>query len=214
VWHEILRIISGEYGGRSIKAPAGRNTRPTAQMAREALFGIIAGRVPGAVFLDLFSGSGAVGIEAMSRGASAAVFADSDQACCRIAQENLAGLCPERKPNAAVVRADAMDARALRRKIALGMRLVGAGEIGIAFADPPYALKGIERLPGIIASLGAFSDDGVIVVEHSRQTSLPDSAAADSGPGAGSADGARARAFAKFDVRCYGQAAFTFYRRA
>ena len=85
----MIRIIAGSARGRYIAAPPGQGTRPTGSMAREALFSILALRLPGARVLDLFAGSGAFGIEALSRGAREACLVDNHRGCCRIIRENL-----------------------------------------------------------------------------------------------------------------------------
>ena len=83
-----MRVVAGEYGGRRLQAPRGRDTRPTADRVREALFSIL-GDVRGARVLDLFAGSGALGIEALSRGAESAVFVERDHAAVAAIRRNL-----------------------------------------------------------------------------------------------------------------------------
>src|SRR5215831_5513761 len=101
-----MRVIAGRLGGRRLKAPGGTRTRPTAERVREAVFAML-DDVAGARVLDLFAGSGALGIEALSRGAAAAVFVEREPAAARALRENLAAL--ELVPPVAVVRrADAI----------------------------------------------------------------------------------------------------------
>src|SRR5690349_20918096 len=99
-----MRVIAGRYGGRRLQAPPGDATRPTSDRVREALFSILGDRVEGARVLDLFAGSGALGLEALSRGAASATFVDSAPAAIRAVKANLAALGAE----AEVVRADAL----------------------------------------------------------------------------------------------------------
>src|SRR3954449_12568732 len=98
-----MRVIAGEWRGRPPEGPPGAATRPTSDRVREALFSILAARVPDARVLDLFAGSGALGIEALSRGAAAATFVDSEDAAIRAVKANLATVGAE----AEVRRADA-----------------------------------------------------------------------------------------------------------
>src|SRR4051794_41764340 len=87
-----MRVIAGEWRGRPLKAPPGAATRPTSDRVREALFSILAGRVPGARVLDLFAGSGALGIEALSRGAESATFVDDATPAIAAVKANLTAL--------------------------------------------------------------------------------------------------------------------------
>src|ERR1700709_834666 len=103
-----MRVIAGTLGGRRLKAPSGRGTRPTSDRVREALFSML-GELDGERVLDLFAGTGALGIEALSRGAGAAVFVERDAAAAGVLNENLKTLGIE--PHAGrVLRADALDA--------------------------------------------------------------------------------------------------------
>src|SRR3954452_16141177 len=97
-----MRVIAGSYGGRILKAPRGDGTRPTSDRVREALFSILGDRVQDARVLDLFAGSGALGIEALSRGAQSAVFVDDAPAAVRAVRANLEGV-----EGAEVIRRDA-----------------------------------------------------------------------------------------------------------
>jgi 16S rRNA (guanine966-N2)-methyltransferase len=121
-------VIAGRLGGRTLKAPKGRVTRPTSDRVREALFALL-GEVQGASVLDLFAGSGALGIEALSRGAERAVFVEHDAGAVRVLQENLSALGIEPKQTQ-VRRLDALGAlrSARRRKETYDLVLV----------DPPY----------------------------------------------------------------------------
>ena len=148
-----MRIIAGERRGARIAAPKGERTRPTSDRAREAAFNLI-GPVEGAAVLDLFAGSGAMGLEALSRGAARCVFAESDRAACKVIQGNLAKL---RLTGASVLCKDAF--QALREERAAGR------VYDLVLADPPYeAWGGLEaRLGDAVAPL--LAPDGLLVVE-------------------------------------------------
>ncbi len=135
-----MRVVAGELGGRRFQAP--RASRPTAERVREALFSIL-GDLSGLRVLDLFAGSGALGIEALSRGAAEAVFVDRAGAACEVVRQNLAAL--------------GLGAQIHRRE-AIGWLAGAAGEtpFGLVFCDPPYdsaaSLTGplSERLPALL----------------------------------------------------------------
>ncbi len=88
----MIRIVAGALGGRRLRTPVGLQTRPTAERVRQALFNILGEIESGCTVWDLYAGSGALGIEALSRGAGQAVFVDSDPAACRVLRQNLATL--------------------------------------------------------------------------------------------------------------------------
>lgn len=121
-----MRIISGEFGGRRIKPPDDRRVRPTADRIREAWFSILGEEVVGARVIDLFAGAGALGLEALSRGARRGVFVDVGRSSLTALRHNVATLGVEHR--AKVVKGDAM--RYVRR--------LEPGSFDIAFADPPY----------------------------------------------------------------------------
>src|SRR5918999_4707697 len=121
-----MRVIAGRYGGRRLQAPPGAATRPTSDRVREALFSVLGGRVDGANVLDLFAGSGALGIEALSRGAAEATFVDSAPAAARAVRANLEALGLEAEVHRA-------DARAFLRAARKGGR-----QYDLVLIDPPY----------------------------------------------------------------------------
>jgi 16S rRNA (guanine966-N2)-methyltransferase len=157
-----MRVIAGRYGGRRLAAPRGAATRPTGDRVREALFALL-GPLDGLVVLDLFAGSGALGIEALSRAARRAVFVDSAPAAVRAVRENLAALGVTEQQ--AEVRRQ--DARAHLR----GARAAGR-QYDLVFLDPPYRLAaGLGReLSPLLA--GLLAPGGRVVGESDRRAPL------------------------------------------
>ena len=155
-----LRIVAGAWGGRRLEAPPGRATRPTSDRVREALFSILGARVDGARVLDLFAGSGALGLEALSRGAAAATFVDTAPAAIAAVRANAEALGTP----AEVQRADA---RAYLRTASSRHR-----QYDLVFLDPPYRMAG--RLGSeLSAALPAVLAPGaLVVVESDRRAPL------------------------------------------
>lgn len=153
-----MRIIGGLLGGRRLRAPRGAATRPTADRVREALFNIL-GDVSGARVLDLFCGTGALGLEALSRGAASAILVDSAAAAARCAAENVAALGLDDR--ARVIRAD------------VGATLGRLKEtFDLVFVDPPYAAGIAERALAVLPPL--LSADARVIVEHDRRSAPGD----------------------------------------
>jgi 16S rRNA (guanine966-N2)-methyltransferase len=156
-----VRIIAGSRKGHRIAAPKGADTRPTADRVREAAFMLI-GPVDDMVVLDLFAGSGAMGIEALSRGAARAVFVESDRAASRMIERNLERV---RLTGAAIVRMDAMTA--LAAEAAAGRRY------DLVLVDPPYHMfSSVE--PGLARYLPAVLEPGALVVVETAAAEEPE----------------------------------------
>lgn len=146
-----MRIIGGSFKGRKLKEPSDMNIRPTSDKVKEALFNILGQRLDGLKVLDLFSGSGALGIEAISRGATEAVFCDKDIKSVKLTKENLALINSDSR----VINADCFTAiNMLKGKI-----------FDIIFCDPPYKENFSEKLLGSIYENKLLSDGGIIVYE-------------------------------------------------
>jgi 16S rRNA (guanine966-N2)-methyltransferase len=157
-----MRVIAGRYGGRRLTAPQGRRTRPTSERVREALFAML-GDLAGARVLDLFAGTGALGIEALSRGARQAVFVECDRAAIGALQRNLAALGLDGE-EAQLRREHAEDAlrRARKCKETYDLLLI----------DPPYG-QALQLAPRLSAALGGvLAPRARVVLEHDRRTSL------------------------------------------
>jgi len=157
-----MRITGGSLRGRLLRAPEGKATRPTSSKVREAVFNIVGDRVVGARVLDLYAGSGALGIEALSRGALFTSFVESSPAAAKAIIENLDELELDER------------AQVMRGSVASALeRLSGAGErFRLVFADPPYAGRAAEDTMSAIAASGVLSPGSLVVVEHTKRQEL------------------------------------------
>jgi 16S rRNA (guanine966-N2)-methyltransferase len=164
-----MRIIAGRFRSRSLQAPAGMATRPSSDRLRETLFNVLAPRIEGARFLDLYAGSGAVGIEALSRGAASVAFVERAPGALKVLRANLA-----------------------RLGVTEGFRIHGAGvgtllwkmkpamsnpdaAFDVVFLDPPYeALQEYAATLGLLGgdSAGLLADGALVIVEHRRKEKL------------------------------------------
>ena len=180
-----MRIIAGKARGRLIEAPEGKNTRPTLDRVRENLFNILQMRIRGAAVLDLFAGSGALSLEAISRGAAKAVLCDIDRSANRIQHRNAETLgfsgqteillCNWKKA-----------ARLLEER----------GEtFDLIFLDPPYRMTDLTEVAAALE--GLLAEDGLVIVEHEAKQEVSF--------GAG---------FEKTDERKWGFCGMSFYRKA
>ena len=148
-----MRVITGKARGVVLKTPKGMHTRPTADRVKEALFSIIQHDIPTARVLDLFAGTGQLGIEALSRGAKSAVFVDERADACALVKENLSKT--RLLDDAKVLRSDyAAYLRGCREKF------------DIIFLDPPYAEVFLENSLKMITEIDILQSNGIIVTEH------------------------------------------------
>jgi 16S rRNA (guanine966-N2)-methyltransferase len=183
--NEVARVIAGEAGGRRLTVPGGRQTRPTSDRAREGLFATvtsIVGPLAGSRVLDLYAGSGAVGLEALSRGAEHVLLVESGARAARVIRENIAAIG---LPGATVI-ADRVErvlargpapvsardpdpAAATKPATAPGS---GAGRYDIVFADPPYAApdEEVTRVLSLLAGAGWLAPSALVVVERATRS--------------------------------------------
>ena len=154
-----MRVIAGRFRSRSIWAPPGSDTRPTSDRLRETIFNVLAPVIDGANFLDLYAGSGAVGIEALSRGAASVTFVESNKKAARAIRDNLASL-------AITAGADIVEQPAARSiaQLAAAKRIYD-----IIFLDPPYAMEGqYEAALTALAGSTVLNADTVVIAEHTK----------------------------------------------
>jgi 16S rRNA (guanine966-N2)-methyltransferase len=182
-----MRIIAGAFKGRRL-APVKGQIRPTAAKVREAVFSILGPSVGGARVLDLFAGTGALGIEALSRGAAAAVFVEDHPESLKVLRRNLADLGL----------ADRTTVWGLPVTAAL-KQMAGRGEpFGLAFLDPPYGGGAAVAALTALAELSLLAPGARVVVEQSRRESLPETCGA----------------LTRLTVRRYGDTQVAFYLMA
>ena len=151
-----MRVIAGSAKGREIAAPKGKNTRPTLAKVKEAMFGMIQFDIEGSRVLDLFAGSGALGIEAISRGAEHVTFCDADRQAVSIVKGNVKKLGFED-------RCDVFTGDSL----ALLERLSGTEGFDIVLLDPPYETDLESRAIELLRSLSLLKEDAILLCEHS-----------------------------------------------
>ena len=154
-----MRVITGSARGVQLKTPEGLVTRPTTDRVKEAMFSIIQFEIPGAAVLDLFGGTGQLGIEALSRGAKSAVFVDAGEPACRLIRENLKRA---RLEQGRVVRSDYMDYLSRCRE-----------RFDIILLDPPYAEVFLENALKCITEIDILRSNGIIVTERPMGKELP-----------------------------------------
>ena len=148
-----MRVVTGKARGVLLKTPQGMQTRPTADRVKEAMFSIVNFDIPGASVLDLFAGTGQLGIEALSRGAKSAVFVDAREDACKIVRENLRRTKMENQ--AKTVRSDYLEYLKRCRE-----------KFDIILLDPPYAEVFLETALKTIAEIDILQSGGIIITER------------------------------------------------
>jgi len=164
-----MRVIAGKLRRRTLEAPAGLGTRPTSDRLRETLFNVLAPRIEGARFLDLYAGSGAVGIEAVSRGAASVVLVERAEPALRVLRTNL-----EKLGLRGDVRVEAASVGAFLRRVRPEK---SARCFDVVFLDPPYeAADEYATMLGLLggASAGLLAAGAVVIAEHRRKEMLED----------------------------------------
>jgi len=184
----ILRVISGIAKGHKLKTVKGSTTRPTSDMVKESLFNIIAEYVPDARVLDLFAGTGNLGIEALSRGARYAVFVDKSRECIRIIRENL--IHTRLLEKAEIIQANSIE---YIKKLSHT-----DSKFDIIFMDPPYNENLIVPVLDIIGNGDIISENGIIAVERTNKNEIPE----------------QIGCLIKFKDRKYGTTSLSFYKHS
>lgn len=161
-----MRVISGTAKGRHLKAVPGMGTRPTTDKVKEAIFSMIGPYFDGGMVLDLFAGTGGLGIEALSRGMDRAVFVDMDKKSIDVVRENLAACRLEQV--AEVYRNEA------ERALKVLAKKEGENRFELVFLDPPYRMKTADKLMEEMHSLGLLAPEAVVLVEHASDFRYPE----------------------------------------
>jgi 16S rRNA (guanine966-N2)-methyltransferase len=154
-----MRVIAGKYKSRRLAAPAGTQTRPTSDRLRETLFNVVAAKVPESFWLDLFAGTGAIGIEAISRGARMVYFVESSKRAARTIRENLASLDIE----------EGYDI--IEREAPVALRMLDAQGVvcDFCYLDPPYRKMGdYEQILGFLSQSRLLSKESTVIAEHDK----------------------------------------------
>ena len=160
-----MRVIAGEFRGRKLKGPPSDRTRPTSDRLRETLFNVLAPRIEGAMFLDLCAGTGAVGIEALSRGAQHVMFVDQSRQMCALIEENVSALSIDHKR-----------LRIITAESSKYLRSYAQSEpdlFDIIYFDPPYA-NDHYSVVNLISDTGGqlLTEDALVIVEHHKKKEL------------------------------------------
>ena len=158
-----MRVIAGVHRGRRLLGPSGQAIRPTSDRVKEALFSILGERTTGARVLDLYAGTGSIGIEALSRGAAHVTFVEADRTALRLVRSNLQQCGLEPSANICACQVSQFFHRTTH----------WSGPYNIVFCDPPYQLT-----PDLIALANEwdrrwFADDAVVILEHGRKAQIP-----------------------------------------
>ena len=155
------RVVTGKYRGAVLAAPKGDATRPTTDKVKEAIFSSIQGRIPDCSFLDLFSGTGQMGIEALSRGADKIVLVDKGGPAISVIKKNLEKIRAQDDPNV----------RVLKKSAAAAIESLKDEKFDIVYMDPPYKIAFDEAVKAadLLSEYDMLTDDGLLIVEHSAE---------------------------------------------
>ena len=160
-----LRVVAGVQKGRQLKQPVSPGLRPTSARVKEALFSIIADLVPNAQVLDLYAGTGALGLEALSRGAQEVVFVENQESSINVLRENI--------QDCSLTECCTIIAEDVETFLTNPSSPYDTTTFDLVFADPPYEISNLESLLAKIDAAQRVTRNGVVVLEHFKKTSLP-----------------------------------------
>ncbi|QSQ09832.1 Ribosomal RNA small subunit methyltransferase D [Koleobacter methoxysyntrophicus] len=180
-----MRVISGEIRGKRLKSPKGKKIRPTSNKVKEAIFNILGQKIVDCIFLDLFAGTGNIGIEALSRGAQKAVFVDNNFRSVKLIKYNL------------VMTGFADRSMVIQKNSFKVIEVLGKKheKFDIIFMDPPYDMEGISGLLEEIYEKRILKDSGIILIEHRNNKKLPE----------------QVKGFIKIREKLYGDTCISFF---
>ncbi len=181
-----MRIVAGTARGRTLRGPKSQSIRPTADRVRESLFNILGQWTEGLAVLDLFAGTGSLALEAISRGAAAALLVDKDREALALCRGNAAALGFAEQVEIWAMPVD----RAVERLAREGRRF------DLIFTDPPYVLEAAETLIARIDAAGLLAPGGRLVFEHGKEEASPE----------------QAGSLERYDQRQFGETRISFYR--
>lgn len=183
-----MRIVAGSAKGRALQGPrpSSRHIRPTADRVRETIFNILGQWLEGQAVLDLFAGTGALALEALSRGAGRAVLVDSDREALALCRQNTDAL------------GFSSQVEILAQPVARAVEALGrrGARFELIFADPPYAARGVEAVLEQVEQAGLLAPGGMLVIEHDKRESAPEAH----------------QGFSRADQRRFGDTLVSFYR--
>lgn len=179
-----MRVIAGDFKGRKLETPDNYEIRPTSEVVKEALFSILLNDIYGSTFLDLFSGTGAVGIEACSRGADKVYLVDKSRESISIIKRNVNKTGCQNKVTI------------LSSDYKLSLDRI-KGPVDIVFADPPYDEGYNLEILDSLSERDILSENGIVIIEHSKKAILPD----------------EFRIFEKYKYKKYGKKCLSFYKK-
>ena len=180
-----MRVIAGKYKGRTLFSPKDQSVRPTTDRIKENVFNLLQGRMSGAAFLDLFGGSGAMSVEALSRGAARAVVVDASRESVALIKKNFQKVGVGK------------EGQILELSYELALKRLAGEKFDIVYLDPPYRADYYEDILTGILSCDVLAADGVVVFEHATERPFPE-----------------VEGFVTFDRRKYGSVTLELLQRA
>ena len=156
-----MRIVGGEARGRRLRSVPGSATRPTADRVRQSLFDLLGQRMDGLVVLDLYAGTGALALEALSRGAASAVMVENDARACAVMYGNIADLKYESR------------CRVIRGELPAALVQLRGSQFDLVFSDPPYAARAAQATLDALVAQALLAPDARVVIEMDRREEPP-----------------------------------------